>query len=148
MKRLYFSAKKQIFGNQAYPSDEKSRFCGRQMKFMLNKFVKMLENRIFPIKYRGKVSVDLPFFWKSSFYIFGDNQVHKLLRLLRNIWKKLFEVLREKAPILTVNLRTRPNENYPCKVDWLATTRPKYNVANSTQAQKQRCQVPKCPSRL
>ena len=65
------------------------------------------------------------------------------MRLLRNIWKKLFEMLREKAPILTVNLRTRPNEKYPCKVDWLATTRPKYNVANPTQAQKQRCQVPK-----
>ena len=54
---------------------------------------------------------------KSSFYVFGDNQVHKLLRLLRNIWKKLFGMLIEKAPILTVNLRTRPNEKYPCKVD-------------------------------
>ena len=45
------------------------------------------------------------------------NQVHKLLRLLRNIWKMLFEMLRKKAPILTVNLRNRPNEKYPCKVD-------------------------------
>ena len=45
------------------------------------------------------------------------NQVHKLLRILRNIWKKLFEMLRENAPIPTVNLHTRPNEKYPRKVD-------------------------------
>ena len=28
------------------------------------------------------------------------NQVHQLSRLLRNIWKKLTEMLRAKAPIL------------------------------------------------
>ena len=32
------------------------------------------------------------------------------LRLLRNIWTKLTEILREKAPIPTVKLRTHPNE--------------------------------------
>ena len=66
------------------------------MKFVLNKLAKMLENINFPIKYRGNVP---------------------LTPHLRNIWKKLFEMLREKATILTVNLRTRPNEKYSCKVD-------------------------------
>ena len=45
-KYYIFPPKKQIFGNQAYPSDEKSGFCGRKMKFVLNKLAKILENGI------------------------------------------------------------------------------------------------------
>ena len=68
-KDYIFPPKKQIFRNQAYPSDEKSRFCGRQMKFVLNKLAKMLENRIFPIKYRGNFPLT-PHFSENLHFMF------------------------------------------------------------------------------